>query len=110
MAKSMGCFRPAGPQAIEKRIQRLPHRFGLRLWDEIPLDVAQRKVQLAVVQLAQRLPLCGKRLNDGAVGIVDQYHDMRQLQLCTPANAQARRNARGDGPLRGADERVLPGR
>ena len=65
--------------------------------------------QVEVIELFHRAGRGGERLDHGAVGVVDQQHDVRQLDRRAAAHAGAGWDAVENRPLGRADERAGAG-
>ena len=85
------------------RVDRALH-VGLAV-DEPAGDVTAVEHEIGVVDRFERVGLLGERLDDGALRIVDQNEDVRQLQRRALADSETRRNALDDRALGGADQR-----
>ena len=85
-------------------LQRGGHGVDLGLGQLIALDVAAVLHQVEIVQLLHGVGSGGQRLDDGLVGVVDQQHDVGQLDGGVAAHAGTGRDTIQHGTLGGADE------
>ena len=65
--------------------------------------------QIRVIDLLQGIGLFEHRLDDGAVRVVDEQHDVRNFDRSVFADSKARRNALDNGFLGRANERTGAG-
>ena len=85
-------------------LESLGHGVDLSSGELIAADVAALLHQLEVVDLLHALHGGGQRLNNGALGVVDQQHHMGQLDGCVAAHLGAGRNAIQHRTFGSADE------
>ena len=101
---------PVEGVAVAQRLQTGLDRVGLRaLGDEPAGDMAAVLHQVGIVQLFKRIRFLKQRLDDAAVRVVDQDHDVRQLHARALAHLEARRDALDHGFFGRADERGRAG-
>ena len=85
-------------------LQRVGHGVDLLVGQLEAADVAAVLHQVEVVDLFHGVGCGGQRLDNGLVGIVDQQHDVGQLDGRVAAHLGAGRDAIQHGALGGADQ------
>lgn len=79
--------------AVAQRLQTALDRVGvLALRNEPAGDVAAVLHEVGIIQLGEGAGLFEQRLDDPAVGVVDEDHDVRQLEAGALAHLQTGRN------------------
>ena len=84
--------------------QSVCHGVDLRSGELEALDVAAVFHEVEVVDLLHAVGRSGQRLDDGLIGIVDEQHDVGQLDGRVAAHAGARGDTVEHGALGGADQ------
>ena len=93
--------------AVVQRVHGVNQRVShLALRDEPAVDVSAALHQIGVIDLVEPVELIEHRLDDRAVGIVDQDHDVRQFHGGVLADLEARRNALLNGLFGRTDQRA----
>jgi len=70
--------------------------------NEPALEMSAVLHEVEVIEFGELVALCFQRLDNGALYIVNEYHDVRKLQRCVAAYLHARWNAGGNGGFRSA--------
>ena len=96
--------------AVAQRLQTGLDLVGLRaLRDKPAVDVAAALHQVGVIHLFKAVGFVKQRLDDPAVRVVDQDHDMRQLHARALPHLEPRRDTLDHGFFGRADERSRAG-
>ena len=91
--------------AVAQRLQTALDRVGvLALRNEPAGDVAAVLHEVGIIQLGEGAGLFEQRLDDPAVGVVDEDHDVRQLEAGALAHLQTGRDALNDRLFGRADK------
>ena len=91
--------------AVAQRLQTALDRVGvLALRNEPAGDVAAVLHEVGIIQLGEGAGLFEQRLDDPAVGVVDEDHDVRQLEAGALAHLQTGRDALDDRLFGRADK------
>ncbi len=90
-------------------LQRGGHGVDLLVGQLVAGDVAAVLHQVEVIELLHGTGGSGQRLNDGLAGVIDEQHDVGQLDGGVAADAGAGRDAIQHRTLGGADQRTGAG-